>query len=263
MSTYSIGIRTDFVNLPDVAGLGYDYAQIPLDALAALPEAQFREFADYVRGSGLRIDACDNMLPEGLPITGPNVNAAALHGYLGRALDRARALGARVVVLDAAKARAVPPDGDYPFAWRQLGNFLRLCQGHARDCGVTIALEPIRKADCSLLNLVSEATLICGLLQLDNVAVAAHTGHMAMASEPLNALRRAAPLLRHVRIENALTRRLPRPNDGEDHARLLFLLEDIGYQGGVTLSGAIADGFAEEAGIALEWIRNIQNEVSQ
>ena len=253
----AIGICTDFVNLPEVATLGYDYVELPLSGLAALPEGDFKELAEYVDGCGIRVAACNRMLPDDLPITGPAVNATALHGYLSHALGRARRLGVKVVALDAAQSRSVPSDGDFPFAWRQLGNFLRLCQGHARDCGVTVALEPLRKADCSLLNLVSEATLIAGLLQLDNVAVAAHWGHMSMASEPMSVLWKAGPLLRHVHVENALNRRLPAPGDGEDYARLLSLLPDMGYAGGVSLCGGITDSFVAEAGAALEYMRTL------
>ena len=254
----SIGIRTDFINLPEVAGLGFDYAEMSLRALAALSEGEFSEFAEYVDGTGLNIAASSDMLPENLPITGPGVNATALHGYLSHAFGRARRLGVKVAALDAAAARDVPDNSDYPFAWRQLGNFLRLAQGHAREHGLTIALEPLRKTDCRLLNLVSEATLIAGLLQLDNIAVAAHSGHMAMASEPVSTLRQAAPLLRHVYLENALTRKLPCDGDGEDYARVLDMLADIGYTGGVTLSGIIGDGFTRDAGNALTYIKTLQ-----
>lgn len=254
---FSIGIYTDFINLPEVAALGFDYVELPLDALAALSEADFTAFLDYAEGNDIRVGACRRMLPDDLPVTGPGVNATALHGYLAHALRRAQRLGVKVVALDGARSRAVPPDLDFPFAWRQLGNFLRLAQGHAKECGITLALEPLRKADCNLLNLVSEATLIAGLLQLSNVAVAAHSGHMAMASEPMSALRQAAPLLRHVHMENALTRALPRPGDGEDYARLLETLSDIGYAGGVTLCGTITERFAQDAGQALKHMREL------
>ena len=250
-----IGICIDFVNLPEVAGLGFDYMEIPLDALAALPEADYLAFVEYVEGQSIPVTACNRMLPEDLPITGPGVNATALHGYLAHALRRAQRLGVKVATLDAPRSRVAPPDGDYAFAWRQFGNFLRLLQGHARDCGVTVAIEPLRKADCDLMNLVSEAVLITGMLQLDHIAVAAHTGSMAMASEPVSALRRAAPLLRHVHMENALTRTLPRPGDGEDYRRVLETLADIGYAGGVTLCGSVTPTFAQDAGAALEYIR--------
>ena len=253
----AIGICTDFVNLPEVAALGFDFVELSLREVAALGASDFAELADWVDAAGIRVYACRDMLPEDLPITGPGVNASALHGYLKHALSRAHRLGAKVVALDAAKSRAVPGDGDYPFAWRQLGNFLRLCQGHARDYGVTVCLEPLRKADCSLLNLVSEATLIAGLLQLSNIAVAAHWGHMSMASEPMDALWKASPLLRHIHLENALNRRLPAPGDGEDYARMLSPLNVMGYSGGVSLCGTITETFVQDAAVAVEYIRGI------
>ena len=256
-----LGIRTDFVNLPEVAALGFDYVEIPLNALAALSEADFSDFVDYVDGNRIPVIACSDMLPGDLPITGAAVNASALHGYLKHALGRARRLGVKVVALDAAKSRAVSEDADFPFAWRQLGNFLRLCQGHAHECGVTVCLEPLRKADCGLMNLVSEATLIAGLLQLSNIAVAAHWGHMSMASEPMGALWRAAPLLRHVHLENALTRWLPAPGDGEDYGRMLSPLNTMGYTGGISLCGTITQTFPQDAAAGLEYIRTLNEEL--
>ncbi len=250
-----IGVFTDFYHLPEAAALGFDFLEIPLDALAALPEADFREFADYAEGAGLNLAAASRMLPPELPVTGPGVSATALHAYLQQALGRASRLGIRLVVMDAPASRAVPDGVDFPYAWRQLGNFLRICQGHAKARGITVALEPIRKQDCNLLNLVSEATLIAGLLQLENLAAAAHSGHMAMASEPLSDLRRAAPLLKHVHLENALTRRLPKPGDGEDYARFLRQLDLIGYEGGVCLTGGWEGDFRVAAAEALAHIR--------
>ena len=256
-----IGICTDFVNLPAAARLGFDYVELSLADVAALPEADFIELADWVDAAGIRVHACRNMLPDDLPVTGSGVNATSLHGYLRHALGRARRLGVKIVALDAAKSRAVSDDGDFPFAWRQLGNFLRLCQGHAKECGITVCLEPLRKADCSLLNLVSEATLIAGLLQLDRIAVAAHWGHMSMASEPMGVLWKAAPLLGHVHIENALTRRLPAPGDGEDYGRMLSPLGMMGYTGGISLCGVTSETFVQDAAAAVEYIRKLNEEL--
>ena len=256
-----IGICTDFTNLPDAHALGYDFMEIPLDALSALSDAYFEEFAAWCTGSGVRVQAVNHMLPEGLSIVGPDVRAPELHAYLSRAFARCQRLSVRVVTLDAALGRTVPEGFDYPMAWRQLGNFLRLCQGHAKECGIAVCLEPLRKADCSLLNLVSEATLIAGLLQLNNIAVAAHWGHMSMASEPMNALWRAAPLLGHVHLENALTRRLPAPGDGEDYGRMLSPLNTMGYKGGISLCGVTTETFVQDAAAAVEYIRKLNEEL--
>ena len=248
---FPIGICTDFDHLLDVVELGYDFIELPLRALAALPESDFQEFVDYAESTGLKIAAVNALLPENLPITGDRVQAHDLHEYLSLAFGRARRLGVRTAVLDSEKSRSVPLGVDFPFAWRQLGNFLRLAQGHAKESGLTLAIEPLRAGDCNLLNLVSEATLIAGLLQLGNVAVAANSASMAMAAEPLSALRRAAPLLRHVHVEHPLSRRLPKSGDGEDYGRLLHTLAEIGYEGGVSVCAKNYGDYKADAEAAL------------
>jgi sugar phosphate isomerase/epimerase len=188
-------------------------------------------------------------------ITGAGVSAQALHEYLSGAFFRACRLGVKVVAMDCGRSRHVPDENDFPAAWRQLGNFMRLVQGHASNAGLKIAVEPIRKAECNLLNLVSEATLMAGLLQLDHVGVLPNTGSMAMASEPLSALRRAMPLIEHVHIEGALRRGFPAPGDGEDYARIFRALKQLGYAGGVSIRGRYASDFGREAKAALEYLK--------
>ena len=246
-----IGICTDFTNLPDAHALGYDYVEIPLNALTALSEAYFEEFAAWCAGSGVRVQAVNGMLPEGLNIVGTDVRAPELHEYLSRAFARCQRLNVRVVTLDAGLARTVPEGFDYPMAWRQLGNFLRLCQGHARECGLVVAVEPLRKTECNLLNLVSEATLLSGLLQLGNVGVAANTGAMAMAAEPVTALSQCGNSLCHVHVEHPLTRRMPREGDGEDWFKLMRVLKRRGYAGGVSVCCNRTADFIADARSAL------------
>ena len=246
-----IGIATDFENLPEAHALGYDFAEIPLNQLAALSDGYFEEFAAWCEGTGVRISAVNRILPEDMPIVGPDVKAVALHDYLKRAFERCKRLKVRIAVLDAAASRAVPAGFDYPMAWRQLGNFLRLCQGHARESALAVAVEPLRKTDCNLLNLVSEATLMAGLLQLGNVGVTANTGSMGMAAEPLAALRQTGSMLCHVHVENALTRRMPREGDGEDYFKLMHTLKQIGYAGGISVCCQKTGDFALDARAAL------------
>ncbi len=255
---FPIGICTDFDHLLDVTELGYDFVELPLNAIAALPQTDFDEFVDYAEGTGLKIGAVNALLPEQLPITGEKVYAHDLHEYLNLAFGRARRLGVGVAVLDAEKSRAVPAGVDFPFAWRQLGNFLRLAQGHANECNLTIALEPLRAADCNLLNLVSEATLLASLLQLSRVGVAANLSGMAMASEPMSALRHAGPLLRHVHVENPLSRRLPKAGDGEDYSRILQTLIECGYTGGISVCARSYGDYKADAEAALALFRNFQ-----
>ena len=250
-----IGICVSFEDLPDARRLGYDFVEVSLAGLNALPEQDFLELADYIDGTGVSVRACYDMLPRDMRVTGPGVSAQALHEYLTGAFFRASRLGVKVIAMDCAAGRHVPDESDFPAAWRQLGNFMRLVQGHAGTTGLRIAVEPIRKSECNLLNLTSEAALMAGLLQLDNVGVLPNTGSMAMASEPLSALRRAMPLIMHVHLEGALRRGLPAPGDGESYDKVLRMLRQLGYRGGVSIRSRHTGDFAAEAGAALEYLR--------
>ena len=255
----SIGICTELVNLPEAHALGYDFVETPLDTLATLSDGYFDEFAAWCDGTGLRVRAVNRLLPEGLDIVGPQVRAPELHAYLKRAFERCRRLGVQVAVLDAPLQRTVPGGYDFPLAWRQLGNFLRLIQPHARECGMKVAVEPLRKTECNLLNLVSEATLISGLLQLENVGVAANTGAMAMAAEGYGTLEQAGSALCHLHVEHPLTRRMPREADGEDYWKLMRTLKRCGYKGGVSVTYAKSVDFGADARAALLCLRQAEH----
>ena len=253
-----IGICVGFEDLPEAHRLGYDFVEISLAQLNALPEYDFLELAEYIDGTGISVRACYDMLPENMRITGPGVSAQSQHEYLNGAFFRASRLGVKIIAMDCAVNRHVSDENDFPAAWRQLGNFMRLVQGHAANTGLRIAVEPIRKSECNILNLVSEATLMAGLMQLDNVGVLPNTGSMAMASEPLSALRRAMPLIMHVHLEGALRKGLPAPGDGESYDKIFRMLSQLGYPGGVSIRGRHTGDFSAEAKTALEYLRIAQ-----
>lgn len=253
-----IGICVGFEDLPMAHAIGYDFVEVPLSDLAALPEGDFEELVDYVRAADIEVRGCYNMLPESIKITGEGVSARIQHDYLQKAFSRAGKLGARFIALDGAKNRHVPQGGAFPTAWRQMGNFARLVQGHASEAGLMVGLEPIRKADCNLLNLLSEATIMASLMQLDHVGVLANLGSMAMASEPLSALKGAMPLIAHVHLENVLCKGLPCRGDGENYEKIFKTLESIGYTGGVGIRSQSNGDFNVQARQALEYLREVQ-----
>ena len=174
------------------------------------------------------------MLPGDLRVTGPDVSAQAQHEYLRSAFGRAQALGAELIVFDAAAARNVPAGFDFLLARRQLGNFMRILQGHAADANLRIAVRNYRRAECNLINTISEAALLSALLMLDRIGVAADTVQMALSSEPLDSIERAG--------------------DGEDYPRILGLLQELSYGG--RISCVCRDDFSfQEAAAALECLR--------
>ncbi|MCQ2438104.1 MAG: sugar phosphate isomerase/epimerase, partial [Clostridia bacterium] len=201
-----------------------------------------------------------DMLPPDLRITGHRVSAGDLHAWLESSFLRAKALGTDIVVLDAAASRHVPNGYDFSLARRQLGNFLRMVQGHAASAGLKVAVQNLRRAECNLINTVSEAALVPALLHLDNVGVLADTVQMERSSEPFDSIVRSGEALLHVHAGNALDRTLPAPGDGEDYVRLFRQLRQMNYHGGVSCV-AEKPFTKEEAKRALDYMKFARTEV--
>ncbi len=234
--------------------MGFDYLELSLREIAALSEGEFGELREYLKFLNVRTPVFSDMLPGDLRVTGTDVSAQAQHEYLRSAFGRAQALGAELIVFDAAAARNVPAGFDFLLARRQLGNFMRILQGHAADANLRIAVRNYRRAECNLINTISEAALLSALLMLDRIGVAADTVQMALSSEPLDSIERAGGAVMHVYFGNALTRRLPSAGDGEDYPRILGLLQELSYGGRISCV-CRGDFSFQEAAAALECLR--------
>lgn len=251
MKHVKIGVCAPFDLIGDMERLGYDFIEGNLSELALMPEPAFRRVYGQVQNAGIRVEAFNCMLPRELNVTGRGVNAAELHRYLDHSFERAKRLGAEVLAFASAGARQVTEGWPIDVAWRQLSNFMRMLERHATDYNLTVAIEPLCRSECNLLSTVSEATLLCSILQLNHVKVMAGTYHMAMEHEPLLSLKQAGPLLKHVHTANALGRTFPRPDDGEDYKALFWTLDAAGYEGRVSIEAAY-DNLEEDAKAAFE-----------
>ena len=236
-----LGVCTDYTNINKVAEAGFDYLEGGLSKLAAMSEEEYQKIVSLVDAAPIKVEACNGMVPGSIKLTGPEVVAQTIHNYLDLAFTRAERLGVKTVVFGSGAARQVPEGFDTAQAWRQVGNFLRLCERHAAEHDITIAIEPLRSGECNILNYVSEATAIASLIQMPHIAVLGDTYHMAMGGEPFSALKMAGGLLRHVHVANAIGRKYPKPGDGERYAELFETLRSIPYEYRVSVEGGCDD----------------------
>jgi hypothetical protein len=122
--------------------------------------------------------------------------------------------------------------------------------------GVNISLRrSLRRSAADLMNYVTEATLISAMLRLDRVGVAASLYNMAMEAESLPQLKRTGSLLWHMRVSNALGNRPPKEGDGEDYTSLFAALDEMGYEGRITME-APCPNFEKDASEALARLKN-------
>ena len=246
-----LGICTDISNIKTVEAIGYDYMETGLFRLADMTDEEYGNVADTVANAGIKVEACNGMMPASIPVTGPNVQAARIHEYLDKAFARAKALGVEIVVFGSAGSRNVPKGFPMGQAWRQIGNFLRLVQSHATDHGITIAIEPLRRGESNIINFVSEAVAISSLLQLDNVKALGDTYHMMRNGEPLSELTKAGDMLAHVHTANSIGRILPKEGDGEDYLGIFKALKKGGYEARISCEAG-CESFERDAKAAFK-----------
>lgn len=80
-------------------------------------------------------------------IVGPDVDFDALQRYVRTACFRASSIGGRIIVFGSGGARNIPEGFDPAQARQQLFKFLHLCDAEANSLGLTIAIEPLQKAN--------------------------------------------------------------------------------------------------------------------
>ena len=249
-----IGVCASPEHVEFVAGCGFDYMETSLAGIASMEDEAFEALVRKVDTLPIRIESYNGMLPGELKVTGENVNAQALHDYLKKAFDRARRLGGKVVVFGSSASRNVPSGFPYEVAWRQIGNFLRLAEKHAAENDIRVAIEPLRRAESNVINLVSEAMILTSLVNMPHIGVLADTYHMAMTSEPYSVFGRCDGRLYHVHTANAMGRVYPRPGDGENYRKMFASLKEAGYDGRVSIEAGCSD-FEKDAPEALRALR--------
>jgi sugar phosphate isomerase/epimerase len=147
---------------PDIASMavqaGFDYFEMTVGALLKprADEAAFNAVLTQVQATGLPCPVVNVFVPADLKITGPTVNLSLLETYVTIACRRAERAGVRMIVFGSGGARRIPDGFDRPAAWRQLVAFCRMLAPIAVAHGVTIAVEPLNKNECNVLNTVGE-----------------------------------------------------------------------------------------------------------
>lgn len=253
-----LGICTSIDRIDQIAAIGYDYLECGISGLCALSQEEFDALARKADAASIDVETFNVLLPGDIKITGPEADEQRIGEYLAKAFARMARLNGNLVVFGSGEARKAPEGWPADKAWRQVAAFLTQCNAQAEQYGITIAIEPLRRAECNILNYVSEAVLLSSLLDLSHVRVLGDTYHMRQGSEPLDALRMAGTLLRHVHISHDVNRTIPAQNDGCDYKEVFDVLKSIDYTGRVSVEAGTDGDFLLAATQALQVLKKAQ-----
>lgn len=257
------GVCTDFSNIDLAAKAGFDYIEVNLSALASMSEEDYQALLNKVPSFPIPALKCNCFLPGNMPITGPSCDEAQLRAYLDKALSRAQAVGIKTAVLGSGGARRVPEGWSHAKAWQQLAAFLTIAAEYAQKYDIQIALEPLQRRECNILNLVSEGLQLSAWVDHPAIGVLGDTHHMVCCDEPWSNLTQAGEKLMHIHISRTLEgckdRVFPAEDDGAPHAEVIRVLKDMGYQGDVSVEAGTQD-FANDCAAAAACLKKFEEE---
>ena len=156
----------------------------------------------------------------------------------------------KTVVFGSGAARGVPEGFPQDEAWRQIARYLTIAAEYCDKYDIDLAIEPLRRVECNIMNLVTEGTLMAALVNHPRIGVLGDTHHMACGHEPWSAFVQAGKLLKHVHISHSMGdekgRNYPAPGDDGNYKEIFDTLKNCGYDGRVSIEAAVKD-MAEDA----------------
>lgn len=186
--------------LPLLAQAGGDYAEFTVArAVMGGDDDDFARLLAQVAASPLEPRAYNVLLPGDLAVVGPAVEQARLEGYIGTAFARIARLSGpgTIVVFGSGRARAVPDGFSRATALDQLATFLGWLGPLAAQHGLTLALEPLRRAESNVFNSLGEGAAFIVARGLREVYLLADLFHMIEEGEPLEAIAAHGDLIVH------------------------------------------------------------------
>jgi D-psicose/D-tagatose/L-ribulose 3-epimerase len=224
---------------PKVAGMGFDWIEIPLEGLGDLEPGRGRAI---VRDYGLGVSTCAAMGPDrDLVHPDPAIQQNGM-AYIRGCIDITGRLGATNLVGPIYSAvgrtwQATPDERarDIDLLVKNLGALAR----YAGDHGVVICIEPLNRFETSLINLATQAIEVVDRVDHPSCRIMLDTFHMNVEEKSLgNAIRAAGPRLHHV---HACENDRGAPGSGNvTWPDVKQGLADIGYDGPVVIESFTA-----------------------
>jgi sugar phosphate isomerase/epimerase len=228
------------------AEAGFDYFEMSVGSLLKPLEGNeaFEANIKILRSLPLPCTAVNVFVPPQMKITGPEVDFNRLQEYVSTTCQRAEMAGVKTIVFGSGGARQIPSGFTRPAAWQQLLEFCGMLGPIAHDHGIIIAIEPLNKSECNVINSVGEGAELTRQVSYPSIRLLVDAYHWAKDGDSLEDLVKVGPLLSHAHIATLANRRTPGV-EADDFTLFFEALRQGGYFGPISIEGRIDDPFTE------------------
>ncbi len=231
-----------------VKNAGYDFAEVALASLHAMTDEEFAQFSQSLKSSKIKAEAANLFLPAGFCVIAKDVAFSKISEYAEAVFRRFSKIGGEIAVFGSGGQRTVPADMSLSEGEDIFCEVLKVIGDVAAKYDITVAIEPLNRFDCNLVNTVEDAIRICKRVNHKNVAVLADFYHMHKNDEDTDTILNAGGYLKHVHLARRNDdRKLPR--DDKYYADCLKFaqnLKKIGYNERISLEANVDPDFAED-----------------
>ena len=227
--------------IPVFANLGFDYVELPLAQVMELTEDKFNGLLSVIRTTGIPVDSCNNFFPARIRLTGNDVKPDVTMDYVKSAVDRAAAMGVKIIVLGSSGAKNIPQGFPYESARSQFIELLVKIDSLIKPFGITVVLEPLNKKESNFITTAAEGLEIVRETSLDNIKLLIDYYHLRMEDEDPAVINKAGRDLRHLHIASKENRLFPKPGDNENYADFFTRLKAANYDGRISVEGYSSD----------------------
>lgn len=227
---------------------GYDYVELPLAQIMEISDEDFALLKKRISDSKINCETCNNFFPTDLKLTGPQIDEESIENYYKKALKRASELGVKYVVFGSGPAKNIPEGFPVKEGYGQVVNMLKKIAIEANKRDIVIAIEPLRKQECNLINTFNEGCKLAEDVGSRNVKVLVDYYHLSVEKEPVkNIVDLGEENLVHVHFAKAQGRTYPESlEEDSEYTAFIQALKDIGYKGRVSCE-AYSDDFDRDA----------------
>ena len=192
--------------LHDLAAAGGEYAEFTVaGTVMGGDEAAFEELVARVAAAPIKPLAYNVLLPGDYTVVGLAVDRARLETYIRAAFARIARLSGpgAIVVIGSGRARSIPDGFDRAIAYDQLAEFLGWVGVAAREAGIVIALEHLRRAESNVFTSLRESGDFIRERELRDVRLLVDLYHLMEEDEPLATIDDYAALLVHAHVADS------------------------------------------------------------
>ena len=249
---------TGIEHIEKLAELGYDYVELPTAQLMALDEDEFAALKERLFKAGIPCETSNNLFPVTMRLTGPDMDMDVIEEYARKAFARDEELGIKICVFGSGPAKSVPEGFPMEKGFEQVVQICRKIGPIAAEHGITIVIEPLRRAECNMINSFAEGVELAKAANVENVKVLVDFYHLTVEDEPVgNISRDGEEFLRHVHFANPTGRVYPVSLQEADYAPFMAALADAKYDARISCEAYTPNGFDKDAEKAMVFFKEL------